>query len=204
MLNFVIQASTDHIDAFYDRYFNEPSQGSERYCAVGPLILLNFVETAEAASDQAPDSFLGAASYTEVGIWAPLLDLRRGRIALAVPYMFVDLGASMATGREVYVGDPCLARQPAGKAQGDRQLVGPVDLPTKVNRHIGVAVRAGMAGRARSEEVGKPHGGVGEGPGGRPLEAHNEISVHGAIVRRCCRHTGHCSRRQPMSQNIHS
>jgi hypothetical protein len=37
-----------------------------------------------------------------VAIWMPVRDRRRGRLAWAIPYMFVDADAAMAGGREIY------------------------------------------------------------------------------------------------------
>lgn len=101
MWNFVLRADARRIDALLERCFTEPSNGAERYEAIGNFVLLNVVDVKSLGARSA-DQALGTMAEKEVAIWVPARDLVRGRLVWMVPYMFVDGGAPLAEGRETY------------------------------------------------------------------------------------------------------
>ena len=100
---FFVQGDEECIRRHLDRTYNRPSGGAVSLAPAGPYVLLNFITVRRLTSGE-PDQALGGASEVEASIWVPAL--RRGlgpdRLVWTVPYMFVDSGQAMASGREVY------------------------------------------------------------------------------------------------------
>ncbi len=100
---FVLQGDGARIDAVYDRYVNSPSCGAEAMSGAGSRVILNFVDIATLGSTDPEDSRLGTTAERECGLWVPGIDHRRDdRLVWTLPYLFVDSGWPMATGRETY------------------------------------------------------------------------------------------------------
>jgi hypothetical protein len=99
---FVIKADRDLLDEYCERSFNRPSGGEERWRAAGSHVLLNFVDIPTMGSTDRLDRSLGVVQEKETAIWMPMIDLRRGRMAWGVPYMFVNSSLAMVGGRETY------------------------------------------------------------------------------------------------------
>lgn len=100
---FFVHGDEECIRRHLDRTYNRPSGGAVSLEPAGPYVLLNFITVRRLTSGE-PDRALGGASEREASIWVPAL--RRGvgpdRLVWTVPYMFVDSGQAMASGREVY------------------------------------------------------------------------------------------------------
>ncbi|MEA2587458.1 MAG: hypothetical protein QOH66_385 [Actinomycetota bacterium] len=102
LYGFVIEADRNLLDEFCRRNFNYPSGGAEQWRAAGNHVVLNFVDIPQLGSADALDRWLGVVREREMAIWVPVVDVRRERVAWAVPYMFVDSGLAMSGGRETY------------------------------------------------------------------------------------------------------
>lgn len=99
---FFVEADQDYLAAYLDRCFNRPSGGVVSLRPPGPYVVLNFIHV-ERLTSGPPDSALGGAAEDEASIWLPALEPRRGsRLVWTVPYMFVDSGQALVSGREVY------------------------------------------------------------------------------------------------------
>lgn len=99
---FPLQADADLLDEFCDRVFNRPSGGQECWQALGGHVLLNFVNTRSLGSRDPLDQWLGVVEERETAIWIPVIDVKRGRMAWAIGFMFVDSGMALVGGRETY------------------------------------------------------------------------------------------------------
>jgi hypothetical protein len=102
LYGFVLQADRDLLDEFCNRSFNRPSGGDQRWRAAGDHVLLNFVDIPTMGSTDPLDRWLGVCEEQEVAIWVPVVDIHHGRMAWAIPYMFVDSGLALVGGRETY------------------------------------------------------------------------------------------------------
>ena len=102
MYGFAVPARQPLLSAFCDRTFNRPTNGLLCVRPVSDWMLLSFSAIGRVSAASSPDSVLGGGSYREVMLWFPAVDERRGDVRWAIPYMFVDRGAPMSTGREVF------------------------------------------------------------------------------------------------------
>jgi hypothetical protein len=99
---FALPGDPDLLARFCEDTFVIPSGGSERYVPFSPHVLVILAQIDELRSSERPDRFLGAVGETELGLWVPLYDQRRGRLVWAIPYLFVDHPAPLLGGREIY------------------------------------------------------------------------------------------------------
>jgi hypothetical protein len=97
MYAFAVDADSDLLDRYCEVMYNRPSGG-----AAGSEVLLNFVDIPTMGSTDFLDRRLGVCAEREAAIWFPVIDVKRGQFAWAVPYMFVDSALALAGGREVY------------------------------------------------------------------------------------------------------
>ena len=100
---FFVEADESRLGRYLDRCFNQASDGAVSLRPAGPYVLLNFVEV-DRLSSGPPDSALGGVAEKEAAIWLPALEKRRGpdRLVWTVPFMYVDSGQALASGREIY------------------------------------------------------------------------------------------------------
>lgn len=107
MYNLLVRADTGRLARHLDRCFTEPSGGAVELRPLGPYVVLNLNVTPRLSSES-DDRHLGRVPETEVSIWVPAV--HGDRIVWAVPYIFVDNGAALSAGREVYGFPKQLAR----------------------------------------------------------------------------------------------
>ncbi len=100
--SFLLQADPDRLLAFLQKYVTTPSGGAVELLPAAPYVLLSFTDLKCLRSINPPDSGKGWTSEKEVSIFFLALDAKRQRLAWICPYMFVDSGYAMASGREVY------------------------------------------------------------------------------------------------------
>ena len=141
--NFFIEADLRALQNLLDRSFSDPTAKMVEYVPVGPYVSLNFVST-ERLGSGAPDDRLAAVSEREVGIWVPCRRRRGGSVVWFVPYMFVDSGTALASGREVF-GYP--------KQLGDIVIEGPTLQPTSLRLSTLACRRFGPTATACIETV---------------------------------------------------
>jgi hypothetical protein len=103
LFGFVLDADPAAIDSLLERDFNEPAGGAVDYrCAHGSVIVI-FAEIDELASEDPRDEKRGYLSEREVSLWCLAADVTAGsRLVWYLPYVFVDAGQAIASGREVY------------------------------------------------------------------------------------------------------
>lgn len=100
--NWVLRGQTDRLDQMLDRYLNQPSGGAVDFRSVTPHVLINVVQIGRIGDLIPPQSLLGTSNENEVGFWTLAEDTRRGTFSVFIPYMYVDSGAVMAGGREIF------------------------------------------------------------------------------------------------------
>ena len=100
---FVLKCDRKAINALLRRELVEPASGAVDYrCAQGWMVVL-FTRIESLSSAEEPDKLRGYASELEVSVWCLAADvLAAGRLVWYLPYVFVDSGSAMASGREVY------------------------------------------------------------------------------------------------------
>jgi hypothetical protein len=109
MQGFVLRGDLAALQATCDRYLNAPSAGKTSYRVLSRHVLLAYAPIASTQSTQPPDSELGYTPETDVAFWMLVgagherdgvfvLD----RLAWFLPYVWVDVPTTMATGREAY------------------------------------------------------------------------------------------------------
>jgi hypothetical protein len=98
----LVQGDEECLRRHLDRGFNRPSGGTVSLRPAGPWVLLNFIMVKRLTSGE-PDRALGGVGEMEASIWVPAFHAGKGdRLVWTVPYMFVDSGQALASGREVY------------------------------------------------------------------------------------------------------
>ncbi len=102
MYAFTLKVSRPQIDAYCQRMFNEPSGGREHWCSISDVALVTFVDSPTMGSGDPAERWLGVVAEQESAIWMPVADVRRGRMAWAIPYIFVDNDLALVGGRETY------------------------------------------------------------------------------------------------------
>lgn len=100
---FVLGCDRSAIDALLLRDLVEPAGGAVDYrCARKRMVVL-FAGIEHLSSAEDPDRLRGYASELEVSVWCLAADVLAGRrLVWYLPYVFVDSGQAMASGREVY------------------------------------------------------------------------------------------------------
>src|SRR5262249_49795551 len=81
---------------------NNPAGQGERFVPAASRVLVDFNAVGRIGSADHPDAMLGGMAYREVLVWFPMLDRRRRKMVWAVPYAFVDQGAPLSGGREIF------------------------------------------------------------------------------------------------------
>lgn len=103
---FILKGNKDNLQAMADRLFNHPSGGAVDYRPLSDYVVLMFTHVDQLASAQASQ---GWAAYHDIALWVPMIAVKKKlgveiaeRIVMYPPYIFVDNGATMVTGREVF------------------------------------------------------------------------------------------------------
>jgi hypothetical protein len=100
---FILPADVDAIQArVCDRFFNTPSGGAVNFRPVGGWALLTYDNLGRLASDHAEARNDGWFEEREAAIWVLVEEQTSGRFYWTIPYIFVDIGYAIATGREIY------------------------------------------------------------------------------------------------------
>lgn len=106
---FLLPADTDRLAALTDRLLNGPAKGAALYAPAAPFVALVCADITRAQGRDEPDRSKGWMPERDVAFWIPLWAGRRvgplfvpDRLVYLMPYVFVDNGAAVATGREVY------------------------------------------------------------------------------------------------------
>ena len=102
LYGFPVVADVERLDELCRRTFNEPSGFDENWRALGPSVLLTFVDIPTLESTDRLDRRLGSLHEQEAAIWVPVEDVNRARSGWTIPYMFVDSHMPMVSGRETY------------------------------------------------------------------------------------------------------
>ncbi len=109
MQGFLLKGDPAALQATVDRYLNTPSGGATSYRVLMSHVILGYAPIASTRSTQPPGSERGYTPETDVAFWVlvgaghqdgPIWVL--DRIAWFLPYVWVDIPTTMATGREVY------------------------------------------------------------------------------------------------------
>lgn len=103
---FVLRADKEKLQAMADKLFNEPSGGKVDYRALSDYVVLMFTHVDDLSSAQASQGWI---SYHDIALWVPYVAVEKklgveiaDRVVMYPPYIFVDNGATMVTGREVF------------------------------------------------------------------------------------------------------
>jgi hypothetical protein len=103
LFGFVLDADADAIDLLLDHVFNEPSGGAVDYRCAHPSVIVIFAAIERLASADPRDAERGYLSELEASVWCLAADVAAGsRLLWYLPYVFVDAGQAIASGREVY------------------------------------------------------------------------------------------------------
>jgi hypothetical protein len=103
LFGFVLQAGHGAIDELLARDLVEPAQGAVDYRCANDRIVVVFAQIERLASDDGRDRDRGYLSEREVSVWCLAADVTAGaRLVWYLPYVFVDSGQAVASGREVY------------------------------------------------------------------------------------------------------
>ena len=99
----MLDAEAAAIDELLDRDFNEPASGAVDYRCAHASVIVIFAAIERLASDDRRDEQRGYLSEREVSVWCLAADVAAGsRLVWYLPYVFVDAGQAVASGREVY------------------------------------------------------------------------------------------------------
>ena len=100
---FLVEVKYDQVKQLFDKHLNDPSGGAVKFLPIGfpgkCYVTLSF---AALPRQHANDPGLGEVPELDFIIWVPGIDVKRMRLGWFIPYIFVDSGAAMSTGREVY------------------------------------------------------------------------------------------------------
>jgi len=100
---FFLEVDQARLERMFSRLFAEPSGGAVDIRPVGGEVMLSVAQLAAVNSTEPPQSEMSAGgSEVEIAFWATGRDVRTDRLVLITPYMFVDSGAAMAAGREIF------------------------------------------------------------------------------------------------------
>ncbi len=103
LFGFVLDADAGRIDSLLERDFNEPAGGALDYRCAHPSVVVIFAAIDRLASGDPLDEQRGYLSEREVSVWCLAADATAGnRLLWYLPYVFVDAGQAVASGREVY------------------------------------------------------------------------------------------------------
>lgn len=103
---FILKADKDKLQAMADKLFNHPSDGAVDYRPLSEYVVLMFTHVDDLYSAQAEQGWI---AYRDIALWVPYIAVEKKlgvevaeRIVMYPPYIFVDNGATMVTGREVF------------------------------------------------------------------------------------------------------
>jgi hypothetical protein len=100
---FILPADTAALQTnVCDRLFNLPSDGAVAFRPVGGWVLLTYDRLGRLASADPAARDYGWFEEHEAAIWVLVEEQSSGRFYWAIPYIFVDNGYAVATGREIY------------------------------------------------------------------------------------------------------
>ena len=100
---FFLDADRGRLEQFLARLFAGPSAGAVDIRPIGGEVMLSVALLTEVNSTEPPHSEMSAGgSEVEVALWVTGREVRTDRLVLVAPYMFVDSGAAMAAGREIF------------------------------------------------------------------------------------------------------
>jgi hypothetical protein len=103
LFGFVLEAEATAIDVLLEVAFNEPSAGAVHYRCAHPSVIVVFAAIERLASGDDPDEERGYISELEASVWCLAADVAAGsRLLWYLPYVFVDAGQAVASGREVF------------------------------------------------------------------------------------------------------
>ena len=103
LFGFVVDANAKAIDGLLERDFNEPAGGAVDYRCAHSSVIVIFAAIDRLASEDPRDECRGYISEREVSVWCLAADVAAGnRLLWYLPYVFVDAGQAVASGREVY------------------------------------------------------------------------------------------------------
>jgi hypothetical protein len=103
LFGFVLRADSAAIDSLLHRDLNEPAGGAVDYRCAHPDVIVVFGAIDKLASGDPVDKQRGYLSELEVSVWCLAADVTAGsRLVWYLPYVFVDNGQAVASGREVY------------------------------------------------------------------------------------------------------
>ena len=103
LFGFVLEADSAAIDSLLHRDLNEPAGGAVDYRCAHPSVIVVFAAIEQLASGDPLDKQRGYMSELEVSVWCLAADVTAGsRLVWYLPYVFVDSGQAVASGREVY------------------------------------------------------------------------------------------------------
>jgi hypothetical protein len=126
-----LRADPAALQATCDRLLNEPAGGAVSYRALGDHVLFAHAPIASTQATKPPDHDKGFTPETDVAFWMLVgagtenhgqweLD----RIAWLLPYVWVDVPTTMATGREVYGYPKELGWLTSPAGDGDPLVIG--------------------------------------------------------------------------------
>jgi Acetoacetate decarboxylase (ADC) len=103
VFGFVLPCDPAAIDTLLRHDLVEPSGGAVDYRCAQPRIAVLFAAIDRLTSGDNRDSLRGYVSELEVSVWCLAADATAGgRLLWYLPYVFVDNGQAVASGREVY------------------------------------------------------------------------------------------------------
>lgn len=103
LFGFVLPCDPTAIDALLRRDLVEPANGAVDYRCAQPRIVVTFAAIERLTSGDIRDRLRGYLSELEVAVWCLAADVSAGgRLVWYMPYVFVDSGQAVASGREVY------------------------------------------------------------------------------------------------------
>ncbi len=103
LFGFVLDADAAAIDSLLHRDFNEPAGGAVDYRCGHSSVIVIFAAIEKLASGDPRDELRGYLSELEASVWCLAADVTAGsRLVWYLPYVFVDAGQAVASGREVY------------------------------------------------------------------------------------------------------
>ncbi len=94
---FILKADAAKLDALCRRYLSGPSRRDYSHLGV---VVLGFTHVDGLTSGMDRDH--GVITYKDIAIWVPVSGGQTNAVCLFPPFIFVDDGATMITGREIY------------------------------------------------------------------------------------------------------
>lgn len=103
---FILKADKTKLQAMADRLFNTPSGGAVDYRPLSDYVVLMFTHVDQLQSAQQSQGWI---AYHDIALWVPYMAIKKRlgveiaeRIVMYPPYIMVDNGSTMVTGREVF------------------------------------------------------------------------------------------------------